>query len=48
MRTRLITIPGRLVNRSGVPTLRLPTRWPWHDEFTTALQHLRGLDLAPG
>ena len=48
MRTQLIAIPGRLVNRSGVPTLRLPTRWPWHDVFTTALQQLRGLDLAPG
>ena len=33
MRTRLIAIPGRLVNRSGVPTLRLPTRWPWRDVF---------------
>src|SRR5829696_4567531 len=37
-RTRLIAIPGRLVNRSGIPTLRLPTRWPWRTMFTTALQ----------
>ena len=28
MRTHLIAIPARLVNRSGVPTLRRPTRWP--------------------
>jgi len=48
VRTRLIAIPGRLVNRSGVPTLLLPTGWPWHNVFTTALQNLRGLDLAPG
>ena len=48
IRTQLIAIPGRLVNRSGVATLRLPTRWPWRDQFTAALQHLRGLHLAPG
>ena len=29
IRTRLLTIPGRLVNRAGRPTLRLPTGWPW-------------------
>ena len=37
MRTRLISLPGRLVNRAGRPTLRLPERWPWADTFTTAL-----------
>ena len=29
IRTRLLALPGRLVNRAGHPTLRLPTRWPW-------------------
>ena len=29
VRTRLIAIPGRLVNRSGTPTLRGPLNWPW-------------------
>jgi hypothetical protein len=48
VRTHLIAIPGRLVNRAGIPTLRLPTRWPWRTMFTNALQQLRGLDLAPG
>jgi hypothetical protein len=48
IRTRLINLPGRLVNRSGIPTLRLPTRWPWRDMFTRALAQLRGLDFAPG
>ena len=47
VRTRLIAIPGRLVNRSGVPTLRLPTRWPWRTTFTTALDALRLLRPAP-
>jgi hypothetical protein len=47
IRTRLLAIPGRLVNRAGRPTLRLPTRWPWAHEFTTALDKLRLLRPAP-
>ena len=47
VRTRLLSIPGRLVNRSGQPTLRLPSRWPWADTFTTALDALRLLRPAP-
>jgi hypothetical protein len=46
-RTRLLTIPGRLVNRAGRPTLRLPTHWPWATTFTTALNTLRLLRPAP-
>ena len=48
LRTRLLTIPGRLVNRSGRPTLRMPTNWPWAASFTTALQALRGLEPTTG
>lgn len=48
IRTRLLTIPGRLVNRAGQPTLRLPTDWPWARQFTTALDSLRALHPAPG
>ena len=40
---RLLTMPRRLVNRSGRPTLRLPARWPWAAAFTTALSHIRSL-----
>jgi len=47
MRTRLAAIPGRLVNRAGRTILRLPTRWPWADTFTTALDTLRLLRPAP-
>ena len=47
MRTRLIGLPGRLVNRAGRPTLRLPERWPWADTFTTALDSIRLLRPAP-
>ena len=47
IRTRLVAIPGRLVNRAGRTILRLPTRWPWADTFTTALYTLRLLRPAP-
>lgn len=48
IRTRLISIPGRLVNRAGTPTLRLPTDWPWADTFTTTLANLRLLPPVGG
>jgi len=48
LRTRLFAIPGRLVNHSGRPTLRMPTGWPWATSFTTALDSLRGLEPATG
>ncbi len=47
IRTRLVALPGRIVNRAGRPTLRLPTGWPWATEFTTALDTLRTLRPAP-
>ena len=45
VRNRLLTVPGRLVNRSRRQMLRLPAHWPWAHTFTTALQHLRNLPL---
>jgi hypothetical protein len=47
IRTRLLTIPGRIVNHAGRPTLRLPTNWPWAKQFTTTLDTLRTLHPAP-
>jgi hypothetical protein len=47
IRTRLLALPGRLVNRAGTPTLRLPTRWPWATTFTNILNTLRGLPTVP-
>jgi len=47
IRTRLLALPGRLVNRAGKPTLRLPTRWPWAEAFTTILEALRALEPVP-
>jgi hypothetical protein len=47
VRTRLLAVPARIVNRSGTPTLRGPARWPWADLFTRRLATLRALP-APG
>jgi hypothetical protein len=48
IRTRLLALPGRLVNRAGRPTLRLPMNWPWANSFSTALDTLRALQPATG
>jgi hypothetical protein len=45
IRSRLLSLPGRMVNRSGQPVLRLPQRWPWATAFTTALGRLRALPM---
>src|SRR5262245_49499996 len=45
IRTRLLALPARLVNRSRQWILRLPARWPWATTFTTALNHIRALPL---
>jgi Transposase DDE domain group 1 len=47
VRTRFIAMPARLVNRSGVLTLRAPLEWPWRDAFTRALELLRALPPIP-
>jgi hypothetical protein len=45
IRTRLLELPGRLVNPSRQRVLRLPARWPWATEFNTALDRIRSLPL---
>jgi Transposase DDE domain group 1 len=47
LRTRYFSVPGRLVNRSGTPTLRGPAGWPWADSFSRALTSLRAVTFAP-
>lgn len=47
-RTRLLAIPGRIVNRAGKPTLRLPMSWPWATGFVHALATLRALQPSTG
>jgi hypothetical protein len=48
LRMRLISVPGRLVNRAGVVTLRGPAGWPWAGWFTRRLDQLRVLQPATG
>jgi hypothetical protein len=43
IRRKLLTIPGRLTRSARKHTLHLPTRWPWAEQFTLALQRLRAL-----
>ena len=47
LRTRYFALPARLVNRSGRPTLRMPTRWPWRAKFSQALTNLRAVAFVP-
>ncbi len=47
IRTRLLALPGRLVNCAGQPTLRLPSPWPWANTFNTILDALRALEPVP-
>lgn len=42
-RTRVVAIPGRLVNRAGRHTLRLPTHWPWAQRLLGILTRLRAI-----
>ncbi len=48
VRTRLIAVPGRLVNRAGTMTLRGPLGWPWAGWFHRRLHLLRALQPLPG
>ena len=45
IRTRLIAMPGRLVNLHGSLTLRAPRHWPWAQWFTRRLARLRALPI---
>ena len=48
MRTRFISIAARLVNASGRLVLRGPKRWPWAQQFLSALSNLRTIQPATG
>ena len=47
VRTRFLSIPGRLVSPGGRPTLRAPLEWPWAKDFERALDLLRALPPVP-
>ena len=43
LRRRLLTVPGRLTRHARGWTLHLPARWPWHSDYTRALNRIRAL-----
>lgn len=43
LRRRLLTVPGRLTRHARGWTLHLPSRWPWHNDYTAALTRIRAL-----
>ena len=47
-RTRLISLPAVIANRSGQILLRFPARWPWAHQLHTALGALRALPAPSG
>ncbi len=47
VRSRLLAVPARVVNRGGRLVLRLPQRWPWAAAFIRALERLRTLPPVP-
>jgi len=47
MRSRLVDIPGRLVNHAGTPILRGPLNWPWRHWFHHRLTMLRSVEPVP-
>ena len=48
VRTRLLAVPARLVNRAGALTLRGPLDWPWAESFARRLAVLRTLQPSTG
>lgn len=46
LRRRLLTIPGRLTKHARGWTLHLPARWPWQQDYTSALARIRALNPA--
>ena len=47
VRKRFFSVPGRVVSRSGMPTLRAPLEWLWAETFVRALTLLRSLPPVP-
>jgi hypothetical protein len=47
IRTKFLSVPGRLVSPGGRPTLRAPLEWPWAKAFEQALDLLRALPPVP-
>jgi len=48
LRLTVIAVPARLITSGRRTRLRLPTRWPWADHITTALEVIGRLHPPPG
>jgi hypothetical protein len=48
LRMTVIAVPARLITSGRRTRLRLPTRWPWADHITCALEVIGRLHPAPG
>ena len=45
LRRRFFSLAGRLTRKARRLMLHLPRRWPWQDQFSSALARLRALPL---
>ena len=45
LRRRFLSLAGRLTRKARRLTLHLPHRWPWQNQFSSALAQLRALPL---
>ena len=43
LRTRILTLPGRMTTSGGRKTLHLPRAWPWEEPFNKILARLRSI-----
>jgi hypothetical protein len=43
LRTKLVTMPARLVHTGRRIKLRAPTNWPWHEPFENALGRIAAI-----
>ena len=43
VRTRLISVPGRITTSGRRKTLHFPRDWPWEESFLTMLANLRAI-----
>jgi hypothetical protein len=43
LRTKLVTMPARLVHTGRRIKLRAPTNWPWREAFESALVRIAAI-----
>jgi len=47
LRTKMVSMPARLVHSARRLRLRAPTNWPWRDAFETALARIAAIPAPP-